>query len=188
MAAPRHGDCPHLTKLKEFMVAEEARSRVTSRLMAVTVTSQGPAANPAGDGQEKLQCLLCVYISLGETTVGVWEHLLSAQPIWLPLFPPGSAHWLSLWHAYELPPVSAPEQTNWFLPRRNLNTTDWTFFQGATEEPGMRWTRLYPGQSSSHPRRPHAHCPPCCAVEPKMPSDPADKHHAGRLPPSPFTT
>lgn len=33
---------------------------------------------------------------------------------------------------------------------------DGVFFQGCTEESGMSWTRLCPGQSSSHPRRPHA--------------------------------
>lgn len=128
-------------------------------------------------------CIVCSVfnLSLGETKVGVWEHLLSAQPIWLPLFPPGSAHRLSPWHAYELPPVSAPEQTNWFLPRRNLHTTDRAFFQGCTKKPGMSWTRLYPGG-------PPSHCPPCWAVKPKMPSDPAENHHAGRLLPSPFTT
>lgn len=153
---------------------------------------QWPARDPFSILQVMVRknCIACSVfnVSLGETTVGVWEHLLSAQTIWLPLFPPGSAHWLSPWHAYELPPVSALEQTNWFLLGRNLNTTDRAFFQGCTEEPGMSWTRLYPRQSSNYPRRPHAHCPPCCAVEPKMPSDPAEKHHAGRLPPTPFTT
>lgn len=42
------------------MVAEEAHARVTSTLIAMTVTSEGPAANSAGDVQEKLHCLFCV--------------------------------------------------------------------------------------------------------------------------------
>lgn len=69
-------------------------------------------------------------------------------------------------------------------PRHNWQS----FFSGLRKEAWHELDQTLPWRSSSHPRRLHAHWTPCWAAKPKMPSDPAENHHAGRLPPSPFTT
>lgn len=54
---------------------------------------------------------------------GIPTHLGLPSPFGCLSSPQGSAHRLSPQHAYELSPVSALEQTDWFLPRRSLATT-----------------------------------------------------------------
>lgn len=124
-------------------------------------------------------CVVCsaFSISLGETTTGVWKHLSSAQPIWLPLFPPGLCS-LAVSTACIWAPSCLCSGANQLVSPKEKPRHDWQCFfsrVAQTEEPVMSWTRLCPGQFSNHPGRLHAHRPPCCAAEPKTPSRPAAK-------------
>lgn len=106
---------------------------------------------------------------------GIWKHLLSAQPIWLPVFPPGlcspAVSTACIWA-----PSCLCSGANQLVSPKKKPRHDWqaAFSRVAqTEKPVISWTRLYLGQSSKHLRRPHAHWPSRHDAEHTTPSCPS---------------